>query len=225
MKRQEMPGYTLTKRQKRYMAVKRVLDVVFALCALIILAIPILIIAGIQKLSSSHEPVFFRHRRVGRYGEIFDLIKFRSMKSDAPMYVAAGTFTDSKRYITPFGQFLRDTSIDELPQLAQVLTGKMSIIGPRPLIPQEGIVHELRWRYGVYQLRPGITGWAQINGRVQITDEEKAAYDREYLEKMSFAMDCRIVWITIMKVIRREDIQAGTQDAPANKQPQESEDQ
>ena len=203
----------MTEKQQRYQKVKRVLDVVIALLALIVFAVPMLIIILIQKITSPHEPVFFRHRRVGKNGEVFDLIKIRSMKSNAPKYAAAGYFADSKRYITPFGRFLRDTSIDELPQLVQVLTGKMSIIGPRPLIPQERMVHKLRYRYGVYQLRPGITGWAQVNGRDLITDEDKAAYDREYLENMSFAMDCRILWTTVRKVLSGADIKEGAQVA------------
>ena len=200
------PEYRLTTKQRRYMKVKRVLDFILALLGLVVLAAPLLVIAAIQKVTSPHEPVFFRHRRVGKDGEVFDLMKIRSMRSSAPKYKAAQEFKDSTSYITPFGQFLRSTSIDELPQLFQVLSGKMSLVGPRPLIPQERLVHRLRRRYGVYQIRPGITGWAQVNGRVNISDKDKAALDLEYLKRMSFSMDCRILWLTVRKVLRGEDV-------------------
>lgn len=210
------PEYRLTTEQRRYMGVKRVLDFLLALLGLAVLALPLLVIFAIQKCTSPHERVFFRHRRVGKDEEIFDLMKIRSMKSTAPQYRSAADFTDSTRYITPFGQFLRRTSIDELPQLFQVLSGKMSLVGPRPLIPQERLVHRLRRQYGVYQIRPGITGWAQVNGRVTISDEEKAALDLEYLKSMSFSMDCRILWMTVCKVLTGEDICA--QDARRREQ-------
>ena len=202
------PEYLLTTEQRRYMKVKRVLDFIAALLMLIVLAVPLLVVIAVQKCTSPHEPVFFKHRRVGKDGEIFDLIKIRSMKSTAPKYEAAGTFTDSKRYITPFGRFLRNTSIDELPQLFQVLSGKMSLVGPRPLIPQERAVHRLRRQYGVYQLRPGITGLAQVNGRAALPDAAKAALDKEYLEGMCFSLDCRILWKTVRKVLSGENVSA-----------------
>ena len=180
-----------------------------SLVVLLVLSVPMLLIALILKLTSPGEPVLFCHERVGRNGKIFVLTKFRSMKSSAPKYVAAGYFENSEQYITRFGRFLRSTSLDELPQLLQVLTGKMSLIGPRPLIPQEEQVHRLRDEMGVYQLRPGISGWAQVNGRDLVKDEEKAAYDQEYLENVSFAMDWKIFWLTLRKVLLRADIKEG----------------
>ena len=209
--RKTAPEYRLTTKQRRYEKIKRVLDFILALAGLVVLAVPLLLIIAVQKVTSPHEPVFFKHRRVGLNGEVFDLIKIRSMNSRAPKYRSAGTFKDSTSYITPFGQFLRSTSIDELPQLFQVLSGKMSLVGPRPLIPQERVVHQLRRRYGVYQIRPGITGWAQVNGRAAISDEEKAALDKEYLENMCFSMDCRILFTTFKKVLSGEDVQATPQ--------------
>ena len=209
MTKMERQTYRLTEKQKRYLKVKRAMDFVLALCALIVLAIPMLVIAAIIKVASPKESVLFEHQRIGQDGKSFTLTKFRSMKSSAPQYVAAGYFANSEEYITRFGRFLRSTSLDELPQLLQVLTGKMSLIGPRPLIPQEETVHKLRREYGVYQLRPGLTGWAQVNGRDLVKDEEKAVYDREYLEKVGFAMDWKIFCLTVKKVICRTDIKEG----------------
>lgn len=207
----EMEGqtYRLTEKQKRYLKVKRGMDFVLAVMALVVLAIPMLVIAVIIKGSSPGEPVLFKHQRIGQDGEPFTLTKFRSMKSSAPQYMAAGYFANSEEYITRLGRLLRVTSLDELPQLLQVLTGKMSLIGPRPLIPQEETVHALREAMGVYQLRPGLTGWAQVNGRDLVKDEDKAAYDREYLERVGFAMDWKIFWQTVKKVLLRADIKEG----------------
>ena len=206
MTEKTLAKYTVTAGQKRYLAVKRALDILLALVAFIVLAMPMAVIALILKLTSPRETVLFRHERIGRNEELFTLTKFRSMKSSAPKYMASGYFENSEEYITRFGRILRSTSLDELPQLFQVLTGKMSLIGPRPLIPQEETVHALRRAAGVYQLRPGITGWAQVNGRDLVTDEDKAAYDREYLENVGFAMDWKIFWMTLKKVLLRKDI-------------------
>ncbi len=201
--------YTLTAKQCRYLKVKYAFDFLFALLALMVLGIPMLLVALLLKLTSPREPVLFRHERVGKDEKLFTLTKFRSMKSSAPKYMAAGWFENSEEYITRLGRFLRTTSLDELPQLFQVLSGKMSLIGPRPLIPQEETVHSLRNSAGVYQLRPGITGWAQVNGRDLVKDEDKAAYDQEYLENVSLAMDWKIFWMTVKKVLLRMDIKEG----------------
>lgn len=209
MTEKTLEKYSLTAKQERYLAVKRALDFLTALAGLIVMAIPIVMIAAIQKLTDPRETVLFRHERVGKDEKPFMLTKFRSMKGSVPKYMAAGYFANSEEYITRFGRILRSTSLDELPQLFQVLTGKMSLIGPRPLIPQEETVHELRRAAGVYQLRPGITGWAQVNGRDLVTDEAKAGYDREYLESVSFAMDWKIFWMTAKKVLLRKDIKEG----------------
>lgn len=203
--------YELTPRQRRYLKIKRAGDFVLSLLALVVLIIPFLLVAILQKISSPNEPVFFRQRRVGQNGHLFYITKFRSMKSSAPKYSATGELKDSDAYISRLGRFLRDTSIDELPQFFQVLTGKMSIIGPRPLIPQEREVHRFRKYSGVYQLCPGITGWAQVNGRDLVSDEEKEAYDLNYLKHMCFGMDLKIFWLTVKKVFRREGVREGTQ--------------
>lgn len=200
----------LTPAQKKYLKVKRVMDVLLSGLALCLLAFPFLLIAVLQKISSPTEPVFFRQRRVGQNGHAFYITKFRTMKSTAPKYLPTGSLQDSDSYISKLGRFLRDTSIDELPQLFNVLTGDMSLVGPRPLIRQERSIHFLRRYYGVDQLKPGITGLAQINGRDLLTDYDKVFYDREYLRNVSMALDIKVLLGSIPKVLGRQDIQEGT---------------
>ena len=198
--------YRLSRRQRRYEKWKRAGDLTVSLLALALLLIPFGLIALGQKLSSPEEPVFFTQRRFGRGGHLFYVTKFRSMKSAVNHYLPTGQAELDESSMTRFGRFLRDTSIDELPQLFQVVSGKMSLVGPRPLIPQEREIHRMRRAAGIYQLRPGITGWAQINGRDYVNDEEKLAFDKEYLEGMSFAMDMKILWRTVKAVVKRENI-------------------
>ena len=176
------------------MARKRGMDIALALLLLVLLALPMAVIALIIKLSAPRSPILFRQARVGRQEKLFTLYKFRSMDRDG-------------RRVTPFGRVLRLTSMDELPQLFLVLTGRMSLIGPRPLIEQEERMHALRRSAGVYQLRPGLSGLAQINGRDRLGEEEKAAYDRQYLEHLSFRQDARIFLATVGKVLRQADIE------------------
>lgn len=183
----------LTASQRRYLPVKRVLDAVLSAVLLILLAIPMALIAAAVKCSGPDEPVLFRQERMGRDGVAFVLCKFRSMRRG--------------RTVTPVGRLLRDTSLDELPQLWHVLTGRMSLVGPRPLALYEEPVHELRRAAGVYQLRPGITGLAQISGRDLVSDETKAALDRKYLEGLCLSLDIRILCSTVGKVLRREGVE------------------
>ena len=185
--------YRLSPAQRRYMAVKRVLDVCLAALGLALLALPMTAAAAAVKLSDPDEPVLFRQTRVGRNGRDFTLYKFRSMSRDGR--------------VTGIGRFLRAASVDELPQLVQVLAGTLSLIGPRPLIPEEEPIHTLRQAAGVYVLRPGLTGLAQISGRDRVDALRKAALDREYLLHLGFAQDWHIFWITIGKVLRREDVE------------------
>lgn len=185
--------WQLTAAQRHYLPVKRVLDVVLAAVLLLLLALPMALIALTVKYSGPDEPVLFHQMRVGRNGAPFELCKFRSMRWG--------------RTVTPVGKLLRSTSLDELPQLWHVLTGKMSLIGPRPLALCEQPVHALRRASGVYQLRPGITGLAQISGRDLVSDEEKAALDRQYLETLCLSQDVRIFFVTIGKVLRREGVE------------------
>ena len=196
----------LTREQRRYLFLKRITDILIAAVAVVFLAIPMLLIALTLKILYPRIPVLFKQQRVGRNGELFTLIKFSSMRNEAILGKEAQGSLELPKYVTGFGNFLRNSSLDELPQLFQVLSGKMSLIGPRPLVPQEKAVHILRWDSGVYRLRPGITGWAQIHGRDLLSDEKKAAYDKEYLEKMSFSLDRDIFLVTILQVFFRRGI-------------------
>ena len=188
---------------------KRFCDLVISIIALILLIIPFVVISMIQKIIAPKEPIFFCQVRIGRHCQPFKLTKFRSMKSSAPHDCPTKDFNEGEQYITKWGRFLRDSSIDELPQLFQVLTGKMSLIGPRPLIPQEETVHKMREQAGVYQLRPGMTGWAQVNGRDLVEDEEKVKFDRYYLENVGIKLDTIIFIKTISNVFKRADIAEG----------------
>ena len=183
---------------------------IISIVSLIVLIIPFVIISMIQKIIAPKESIFFCQVRIGRNGQPFKVTKFRSMKSSAPHDCPTKDFNEGEQYITKFGRFLRDSSIDELPQLFQVLTGKMSLIGPRPLIPQEEAVHKMREQAGVYQLRPGMTGWAQVNGRDLVCDEEKVRLDEEYLQNVGIKMDLKVFAMTIKKVLGKKDIEEGT---------------
>lgn len=198
--------YEFNSKQKRYLRVKYTLDFFAALILMVLLIIPFLIISLIQKIVAPNEPVFFVQERIGQGGKPFHIIKFRTMKSSADHYIPTNRAMHYTGDMTKFGKFLRDTSIDELPQLLHVLSGKMSLIGPRPLIPQEDNVHRMRREAGVYQLRPGITGWAQVNGRDYVNDDDKVMFDREYLQRLGFPIDAEIFARTVKLVFRRENI-------------------
>lgn len=208
----------LSVGQQRYLRLKRFTDVLLSALALLILLIPLMAVLVIQKISSPHEPAIFRQQRVGRGGKVFTMYKFRTMKTTAPKYASTKELEDAEQYISRVGHILRITSIDELPQLYNVLKGDMSLIGPRPLIPQEDEVHYLRTYYGIDQLRPGITGWAQVNGRDLLDDYDKVFFDREYLKHISARFDIKIFWWSVLKVLGRFDIQEGRSRGKASKQ-------
>ena len=158
--------------------------------------------------------------RIGKNGKPFKMWKFRSMYRNADQMIDQLSEEQKRQYhtefkidndprITPVGNFLRKTSLDELPQLFNVLAGDMSFIGPRPLIPEESHIRELRREYGVYSVRPGLTGWAQVNGRDCLSDEEKAEYDREYIERRSLLFDTKIFFRTIWVVLTGKDVVEG----------------
>lgn len=156
-------------------------------------------------LALDGKPVLFRQERVGKDGKLFKVYKFRTMKNGTGD-VATSDLSDANDKITKIGKFLRSTSIDELPQLFNILNGTMSLVGPRPLIPAEEEIHELRRKYNVYSVTPGMTGWAQINGRDNISNEKKALLDKEYVEKQSILFDIKIIMKTFIKVLKRSDI-------------------
>lgn len=186
---------------------KRVLDFLISLFALIILS-PLFLVVSVGVLISDGSPVFFRQKRVGKNNELFEIYKFRTMKRGTEN-VASNDLSDADVKITRFGKILRATSIDELPQLLNILNGSMSLIGPRPLIPEETRIRELREKYNVYSVRPGITGWAQVNGRDNVSAEKKALLDKEYVEKQSLMLDIKIFFMTIHQVLCRKDVNEG----------------
>lgn len=200
-----------TPRFIAYSAVKRGLDFFFAGIALICAGIPMAIIALVVKLTSKG-PAIFRQPRVGKDGEIFQCLKFRSMYKNAPASCASAELSEADSYITPVGAILRKTSLDELPQLINILKGEMSFIGPRPLIPEEEYIHSERKKNGVYLLRPGISGLAQIKGRDLVKPAEKVKYDTEYLKKFGLIEDISILLRTVLNVVCEKDIHEGEID-------------
>lgn len=186
---------------------KRFFDIIISLFGLIILS-PLLALTCVVIFIDDGLPVVFRQKRVGRNSKLFTIYKFRTMKKDTRS-AATGELSESDEQITKSGRVLRKTSVDELLQLVNVLNGTMSIVGPRPLIPEEKEIHALRERYGVYKVRPGVTGWAQINGRDALDDETKALYDKEYVEKQSLLFDIKILLKTVAVVLKRENITEG----------------
>ncbi len=183
---------------------KRLFDLVMAVFALIVLILPILIVAIVVRLTSSG-PSLYWSSRVGRWNVIFRMPKFRTMKVETPA-VATHLLCDSTQYLTPVGSFLRKSSLDELPQLWNIFVGDMSFVGPRPALFNQDDLIALRTLYGVDKLVPGLTGWAQVNGRDELSIPEKVRYDAEYLQKQSFWFDIKILGLTFLKVVRRAGV-------------------
>ena len=186
---------------------KRFSDVCFGTAAIILLS-PLLLALSLVVLLSDGFPIIFRQERIGRDGRRFRICKFRTMKKGVGD-VAKKELTNYEDCLIRCGSFLRRTSLDELPQLFNIVGGTMSFVGPRPLIPQEREIDEMRRKAGVYAVRPGVTGLAQINGRDNLSDAEKTAYDAEYVRTQSLWGDVRILWRTVGVVLRRENM---TQD-------------
>jgi O-antigen biosynthesis protein WbqP len=183
---------------------KRAFDLFLALVAAFILAVPVVLVALLVRLTSPG-PALYWSDRVGRHNKIFRMPKFRSMRMGTPA-VATHLLADPKAYLTPIGSFLRKSSVDELPQLWSILTGDMSFVGPRPALFNQHDLVEMRTRFGVHELVPGLTGWAQINGRDELPIPDKVKLDVEYLQRQSLWLDIRILWMTFVKVIRRDGI-------------------
>lgn len=186
---------------------KRALDIVLSLIAMIVLAIPMLIIIIAIKIDDPG-PAIFKQKRVGKGKKLFWLYKFRSMKIDTPD-VPTHLLENPGQYISHIGRILRKTSLDELPQIYNIFTGKMSIIGPRPALwNQDDLIAE-RDKYGANDVKPGLTGWAQINGRDELEIPVKASLDGEYVEKMSFLFDCKCFFGTIASVLKSDGVVEG----------------
>ena len=181
---------------------------ILSFCALVILAIPMAVVAVMIKLDSKG-PVLFWQKRVGIHKETFMMPKFRSMYTETPAEMPTHLLNDPERWITPVGKVCRKLSIDELPQIWSILTGKMSIIGPRPALWNQFDLIEERDKYGANDVRPGLTGWAQINGRDELEIPVKAKLDGEYVEKMSFLFDCKCFFGTILAVLRHDGVVEG----------------
>ena len=194
----------MSKEELRNMDLKRAVDFFLAVIASMILFVPILIVALCVRLTSPG-PILYWSKRVGRFNRIFLMPKFRSMRVDTPT-VATHLLENPDRFLTPIGSFLRKSSLDELPQLWCILGGRMSFVGPRPALYNQDDLIELRTAHGVDQLLPGLTGWAQINGRDELPVPEKVKFDVEYLKRRSFGFDMRILFLTAGKVIRRKGI-------------------
>ncbi len=197
--------FSPTARQRAYACFKRFVDIVISLIALLILLLPALIVIIAIRVESKGSPIF-KQIRYGRNGRRFTIYKFRTMYQNAPHAVATEDFEDASVHVTKVGHLLRKTSIDELPQLVNVLIGDMSLIGPRPLIVEEERIHLFRLANHIYDLRPGMTGNAQVNGRDDIVFEDKMRRDLEYLHNVSFLMDLKIILKTLTVVFRREGV-------------------
>ena len=183
---------------------KRAFDFVMALAALIVFALPMLAVA-VAVRATSKGPAIYWSDRVGRDNKLFRMPKFRSMRIDTPA-VATHLLNDTTAWLTPVGGFLRKSSLDELPQLWSILVGHMSIVGPRPALFNQDDLIALRTEHGVHRLRPGLTGWAQVNGRDELPIPEKVKLDVEYLRNRSVGMDLKTIWLTVGKVLRAKDI-------------------
>lgn len=183
---------------------KRIFDLFLALVAAVVLTVPIALVAAAVRLTSPG-PALYWSDRVGCHNRIFRMPKFRSMRTDTPA-VATHLLQDPEVWLTPIGSFLRKSSLDELPQLWSILVGDMSFVGPRPALFNQDDLVALRTAHGVHELVPGLTGWAQINGRDELPIPEKVALDAEYLRRCSFLFDLRILWLTAVKVLRRDGV-------------------
>jgi len=183
---------------------KRLFDLVLALFITVFLMLPILVVAIVVRLTSSG-PALYWSNRVGRFNAIFRMPKFRTMQIGTPA-VATHLLSNTGQYLTPVGSFLRKSSLDELPQLWSILVGDMSFVGPRPALFNQDDLIALRTQYGVDKLVPGLTGWAQVNGRDELSIPIKVQFEMEYLQKQSFWFDIKILGLTFLKVVGRAGV-------------------
>jgi len=183
---------------------KRLFDLVLAIIAIVFLAIPILVIMLCIRMTSPG-PIFYWSNRIGIENCIFSMPKFRSMRIDTPT-IATHLLDNPGRWITSIGSFLRKNSLDELPQLWSILAGHMSFVGPRPALFNQHDLIAMRTERGIHVLRPGLTGWAQVQGRDELSVPEKVQLDLEYLQRQSFLFDLKIIWITLSKVLYKDGV-------------------
>jgi len=197
-----------------FLIFKRAFDISTSLLAIILLS-PLFIFLIFAVKVSSPGSVFFKQSRIGRHKNLFVMLKFRTMRTDAPKDIPTHLLADPDAYITPLGKFMRRTSLDEIPQIFNILKGDMSVVGPRPALWNQDDLVAFRDQYGANDVRPGLTGLAQISGRDELPIAVKAAYDGEYVEKMSFLFDCRIIWRTVFKVAKSEGVKEGVKEEKA----------
>ena len=183
---------------------KRAFDILLVLAAALALALPVLFV-GLAVRLTSPGPVLYWSDRVGRHNKIFKMPKFRTMRLGTPA-VATHLLANPDAFLTPIGSFLRKSSLDELPQMWSILVGDMSFVGPRPALFNQHDLVALRAQYGVDALMPGLTGWAQVNGRDELPIPDKVKLDVEYLQRQSLVFDLRILWMTLVKVLRRDGV-------------------
>jgi O-antigen biosynthesis protein WbqP len=183
---------------------KRIIDVVLGSVAVVVLLVPFLLVSLLVKFTS-RGPVLYWSDRVGRDNEIFSMPKFRTMRVDTPV-VATHLLTNPEQFLTPIGGFLRKSSLDEIPQLWCILCGEMSFVGPRPALFNQQNLIESRTAKGIHRIRPGLTGWAQVNGRDELPLAEKVNFDADYLRRQSIGFDLKVVLLTFIKVVRRDGI-------------------
>ena len=198
----------MVKKSKSYANIKRVIDFLVSLIGLIVLS-PLFIILMLAIKVDSPGPILFRQKRVGIHKMHFNILKFRTMRIDTPRDMPTHMLENPEQYITRVGKFLRKTSLDELPQIINILKGDMSIIGPRPALWNQYDLLEERDKYGANDVIPGLTGWAQINGRDELEIPVKAKLDGEYVEKMSFAFDVKCFFGTILSVLKSDGVVEG----------------
>ena len=189
---------------KGVMFVKRLFDLVLAVLAALCLLFPITVVAVCVRLTSKG-PALYWSDRVGQHNKIFKMPKFRSMRVDTPA-VATHLLTNPASFLTPIGSFLRKSSLDELPQLWSILVGDMSFVGPRPALFNQDDLIQLRTEVGVHELLPGLTGWAQVNGRDELSIAEKVNFDSQYLKSQSLWFDIKVLWFTALKVVSRHGV-------------------
>lgn len=195
---------------KKYVYVKNIVDFLFALILVVPLA-PILLIIALAIKLESKGPVLFKQKRLGKDNTYFYILKFRTMRVDTPHDMPTHLLNGATNYITKVGGFLRKSSLDELPQIFNILCGQMSFIGPRPALWNQDDLIAAREEVGANQIKPGLTGWAQVNGRDELEISVKAQYDGEYVKNMSLALDLKIIWLTIKNVLLSKGVVEGKQ--------------
>lgn len=207
-KSKTVTAYELTKQQRRYLPIKRAVDLILSTGAIVVLS-PILIGVAVGIKIDSPGPILFKQKRVGKNKELFDIYKFRTMRIDAPKDTPTHMLADPEQYITKMGKFLRKTSLDELPQLFNIVKGDMYICSSRPALWNQYDLMEERDKYGVHAIAPGLTGWAQINGRDELEIQDKAKLDGEYLRKMGPWMDIKCILGTVGSILSHDGVVEG----------------